>query len=77
MKTLGSRLKSWRESEQLSINDLATVTTVNEDDLYLIETDRVLPTWDILNKLRIYTEMDFRWFLLGTTEPVSYDFAYD
>ncbi len=77
MDTLGQRLKFWRESENLSIYDLANLTSIEAGELNLLETDRSLPTWDSLNKLRIYTQMDFRWFLLGTTEPMTNHLVYD
>ncbi len=77
MDTMGKRLQSWRESEKLSIYDLASITSVKAEELYLIETDQSQPTWDVLNKLGICTQLDFRWFLLGTSEPISKHLVYD
>ena len=77
MKTLGTRLKYWREAEKLTVYDLASLTTISEDELNLIETDCTLPSRDNLNKLRIFTDIDFHWFLLGTTEPIATDLVCD
>ena len=77
MDTLGKRLQFWRESEKLSIYDLAKMTNIKAEDLYLIETDQSQHTWDILNNLIIYTQIDFRWLLLGSAEPVSTHLVYD
>ena len=77
MDTIGKRLQSWRESEKLTIYELASMTTIKAEELYLIESDQSQPTWDILNKLRMHIQFDYRWILLGTTEPISNHLVYD
>lgn len=77
MDTLGQRLQYWRESQKLSVYDLASMTTIKAEELYLVETDQSQPSWDILNKLSIHTQIDFLWILRGTTEPISNHLVYD
>lgn len=77
MDTIGKRLQSWRESEKLLIYELASLTTIKAEELYLIESDQSQPTWDILNKLRMHIQSDYRWILLGTAEAISNHLIYD
>lgn len=68
MDTIGQRLRHWRKTKNLSLYEVAVLTDTKEEDLFLIETDKSLPSRIILNNLRIFTEIDFRWFLLGDSD---------
>jgi len=65
MNTVGKRLKAWRKSKALTLEEVAGIIDATEWDLLSIENDICLPSFNTLNKLKIFTDIDFRWFLFG------------
>ena len=65
MDTIGKRFKKWRLSQNFSIEQFSKIIDIPKKELCAIENGLSLPSYNALNKLRIFTEIDFKWLYFG------------
>jgi len=70
---VGSRLKKWRQSENLKGYELAEIIHISQGSLSEIENNKSLPSAETIAKLYKYTKVNIFWLLINKG-PMEYSF---